>query len=219
MEDGKSSPSTGPSTSAATRARSRREIFEQACRPLQRSYPAINLRDNDDHPVASTSKSPLICDTCTYKSLEAFRAQDKDRKARLHKLFQTLQDKAWVHEHTHGSHEVDRRSSSSETSTKSSGSTTRSGSGTFKTAEERRIESVRQEYLNELYAKCCEGEDHLAGRGPTFAKFESFVEAKEEALWNLFVGIDVNEDMLIDPVELEDALSKAGEGASANSDG
>jgi solute carrier family 25 phosphate transporter 23/24/25/41 len=68
---------------------------------------------------------------------------------------------------------------------------------------------VRQEYLKELYRHCCDGEDHEAGRGPTFDKFQQFVEDKEEALWHLFNKIDVNNDMLVDTFELQAALAQA----------
>lgn len=47
--------------------------------------------------------------------------------------------------------------------------------------------------------------------GPTFAQFSSFVENKEESLWKLFCHIDSDQDMLLAPHELHDALAKAGE--------
>ena len=179
-----------------SRSRSRRDAFEEYAAPPPRSYPPVSLRENNDRPVASSSRAK--------NTLQDFRDHDEGRRKKLEQLFESLQSQAWHHNHFHqGLQDPGPSSSPAKASSVSR-------SSKLSPAEEKHRQSVRQEYLKELYRHCCDGEDHETGRGPTFDKFQQFVEFKEEALWNLFNKIDVNNDMLVDTSELQTALAQAG---------
>lgn len=163
---GDSPPSTLPSVE-----KSRREIFEERSRPVARVYPYISLREDeqDPHPIASTSKAGFqVPETCSYRTLDDFRAQDKDRKGRLRKLFNTLrQEWALPHDHTAYTTHTKPRDLVDKDERQL-------------TADEKRVEVINKEYLNELYHSLCPGDEAAKGKGPSFERFSQFVEAKEQ---------------------------------------
>lgn len=151
--------------------KSRRERFEERVKPPTRVYPYISLRENEDdhHPVASTSKVAFPApDVCSYRTLDDFRAQDKDRKGRLRKLFNTLRQE-WALPHDHTGYTTHTRSA-----------THLEDGGRPLTADEKRVEIINKEYLNELYHSLCPGDEAAKGKGPSFERFTQFVEAKEQ---------------------------------------
>jgi hypothetical protein len=223
-------------------SKSRREVFEERVKAPTRDYEHVSLRDdNDEHhqPVASTSKAIFAGRTsqqqsaCSYDTLSAFRAQDRDRKGRLRKLFNTLrQEWALPHDHTAlSTHTHSSESPSSSTPSSSSSLTSSSGARQL-TQDEKRLQDTNKEYLKELYHSLCPGDEAAKGKGPSFERFTQFVEAKEQgehlhfercrllnlsdclrcttALWELFCQIDKDKDMQLTAEELQGALSRAG---------
>ena len=155
---------------------------------------------------ANTAINVRTLDQCSCTTLERFRAHDKDRQKRLRALYDTLR-KEWSlphqHEHPGGgqvepsdawgkeetSWSAEQRSDASTSTASSSGSSSSSsasaGTGSTSvypaphTAEEKRVESLRKEYLKELYHSLCPGDD-AKGKGPSLERFVQFVETKEE---------------------------------------
>lgn len=160
-----------PSTLPAAE-KSRREIFEERSRPIARVYPYISLREDEQdghHPIASTSKAGFpVPETCSYRTLDDFRAQDKDRKGRLRKLFNTLRQE-WALPHDHTGYTTHSRQAD-----------LLEKDGRPLTADEKRVEVINKEYLNELYHSLCPGDEAAKGKGPSFERFTQFVEAKEQ---------------------------------------
>lgn len=188
--------------------KSRREIFEDQCKPPAQVYPPISLRDdggdhfNQHQPVASTSKASFTTpSTCSYSTLAAFRAQDKDRQGRLRKLFNTLRQGeycptrsfsaselselvtsilmpfAYIHTewslpHDHNAHSHSHVDEGSKLE----------AHGRQPTADEKRVEVINKEYLSELYHSLCPGDEAIKGKGPSFQRFTDFVEAKEQGM-------------------------------------
>lgn len=151
--------------------KSNRERFEDRLKLPTRVYPQISLRggQDDHHPVASTSKAAFKApDVCSYRTLDDFRAQDKDRKGRLRKLFNTLRQE-WALPHDHTAYTTHTRPA-----------TQPEDQARPLTADEKRVESINKEYLNELYHSLCPGDEALKGKGPSFERFTQFVEAKEQ---------------------------------------
>lgn len=151
--------------------KSNRERFEDRLRLPARVYPHISLREHheDHHPVASTSKAAFQApDVCSYRTLDDFRAQDKDRKGRLRKLFNTLRQE-WALPHDHTAYTTHTRPA-----------THLEDDARPLTADEKRVEVINKEYLNELYHSLCPGDEAVKGKGPSFERFTQFVEAKEQ---------------------------------------
>lgn len=210
--------------------KSRKELFEERLRPPTRVYPYISLREDeqDHHPVASTSKAAFHApvDVCSYRTLDDFRRQDRDRKGRLRKLFNTLRQE-WALPHDHTAYTTHTRHSSHPESELEE-------APRQLTADEKRVEVINKEYLSELYHSLCPGDEAAKGKGPSFERFTQFVEAKEQgkcdasplrmfeapvedspslsvALWELFCNIDKDKDMQLTAEELQNALHRAGE--------
>lgn len=147
-------------------------------------------------PQIRTSRTTSSSSSATkYRSLAEFRSQDKDRKARINELYETLRQQS---PGTQGATAPVALKSSPER----------------QSAEEQRKAAVRKAYLKELYERINSDDGDRQGQssssGPSLDRLMRFVEQREEALWQLFCAIDSNDDMLLSQDELLHSLHKAG---------
>ena len=216
-----SADETDKSTDPSLSSLSRRERFERYAGPQRQRNVDVALQRPKDyrardgylqlHDIDARSSHTLIripqiralrasssssAASTKYRTLAEFRSQDKDRKARISQLYESLRQQSPRNNATESPNTLEQAKSQRQTS------------------EELRKAAVRDAYLKELYERINSDDGDRQGQssssGPSLDRLVGFVEQKEEALWQLFCAIDSNDDMLLSQDELLHSLHKAG---------